>query len=225
MITKANGPDIGASAAQGPAEIETTAAPTRERLVAAAVRLFADQGYEGTSVGEIEAAAGLVPRRGALYRHFDSKRALIGAALEERSEAVERIGAQLAELGGTGLEDELRAVAEVALSELARERELARLVMKEGDRFPDLARDFHAAVVDSGHRLGRAWLGARAHALGRDLDDPDATSQVLVDAMVGYALQEFMFGAVAEPFDRERFLAGWVRLGLTVLQPAEGDRP
>lgn len=223
MITQPPPTDPNPGSAQAP----TTSAselPTRDRLVAAAVRLFADQGYAGTSVGEIEEAAGLVPRRGALYRHFDSKRALIDAALEERSKAVERIGDQLAALGGEGLEAELRAVAEITLGELERERELARLVMKEGDRFPDLARDFHAAVVDAGHRLGRAWLGARAASLGLTLADPDATSQVLVDAMVGYALQEFMFGAVAEAFERERFLAGWVRLALTILEPSAGGQ-
>ena len=42
--------------------------------MAAALPLFARQGFRGTSVGEIEAAAGLSPRSGALYKHFASKR-------------------------------------------------------------------------------------------------------------------------------------------------------
>ena len=55
---------------------------TRERILAAAVELFGRQGYHGTSVGEIETAAGLVPRSGGLYKHFPSKAALLEAAIE-----------------------------------------------------------------------------------------------------------------------------------------------
>lgn len=199
-------------------------ARTRERLLAAALRLFAAQGYAGTSVGEIEREAGLVPRRGALYKHFESKRALVDAALAERLEAIDRIGERIGGLGGADLdlEPELRAVAEITLDELERERDLARLVMKEGDRFADLTRGFHAAIVERGHGLGRLWLAGRTEALGLELADPDATAQVLVDAMVGYALQGFLFDAVVEPFDRERFIDAWVRLALAILEPGGG---
>jgi AcrR family transcriptional regulator len=55
---------------------------TRERLLREGLRLFAEHGFAGTSVGAIEAAAGLQPRRGALYRHFASKEALLAAAVQ-----------------------------------------------------------------------------------------------------------------------------------------------
>src|SRR5690349_17475077 len=61
-------------------------APTRERILDAAVELFGRQGYTRTSVGEIEAAAGLVPRSGGLYKHFPSKRALLEAAVTLRAQ-------------------------------------------------------------------------------------------------------------------------------------------
>ena len=53
--------------------------PTRERLVTEAMRLFGEQGYQATSVAQIEAAAGLAPGSGALYHHFKSKEALLEA--------------------------------------------------------------------------------------------------------------------------------------------------
>jgi len=46
-------------------------ARTRAGLLAAAARVFAAQGYEGASVGDIAADAGYT--KGALYAHFDSK--------------------------------------------------------------------------------------------------------------------------------------------------------
>ena len=68
-----------------------TTRPTRERILDNALRLFAERGYEATSIGEIEVAAGLVPRSGALYKHFASKRALIDVALAERVGAIDSI--------------------------------------------------------------------------------------------------------------------------------------
>lgn len=51
---------------------DTTAAePVRRRLLDAATRLFAERGFEGTSVQEIVAAAGVT--KGAMYHYFDSK--------------------------------------------------------------------------------------------------------------------------------------------------------
>lgn len=46
-------------------------APVPQRLMAAATRLFADQGYDRTSVQEIVEAAGVT--KGALYHYFGSK--------------------------------------------------------------------------------------------------------------------------------------------------------
>ncbi len=47
------------------------ARPVPQRLLAAATRLFADQGYDRTSVQEIVEAAGVT--KGALYHYFGSK--------------------------------------------------------------------------------------------------------------------------------------------------------
>ena len=41
---------------------------TPERLVEAGITLFSDQGFKGTTVGELEQAAGLTPRRPSFLR-------------------------------------------------------------------------------------------------------------------------------------------------------------
>jgi AcrR family transcriptional regulator len=51
-------------------------ADTREKLREAALKLFVEKGYAGTSIADIETAAGLAPRAGGFYRHFPSKAAL-----------------------------------------------------------------------------------------------------------------------------------------------------
>lgn len=53
------------------AEAGAEPAPVQRRLMAAATRLFADRGYDRTSVQEIVEAAGVT--KGALYHYFGSK--------------------------------------------------------------------------------------------------------------------------------------------------------
>lgn len=60
----------------------TTVATTRERLLAAAERLLAADGYDAVSVRSICAEAGVNPA--AVHYHFGSKQALVAALLEER---------------------------------------------------------------------------------------------------------------------------------------------
>ena len=64
---------VGRKAEQGEA--------TRRQLVEIATRLFARQGYDGTSIESVLEASGV--SRGALYHHFDGKDALFEAVLEE----------------------------------------------------------------------------------------------------------------------------------------------
>src|SRR3712207_7446858 len=55
----------------------------KERILREAMRLFAERGYERTSIADIQAAAGLAPGSGALYKHFPSKEAVLAAGLDE----------------------------------------------------------------------------------------------------------------------------------------------
>jgi AcrR family transcriptional regulator len=54
---------------------------TRSQLIAVATRLFAEQGYEDTSIDAVLREAGV--SRGSLYHHFASKEALFEAVLED----------------------------------------------------------------------------------------------------------------------------------------------
>lgn len=58
-----------------PRTTDTDGATVPQRLLAAATRLFADQGYDRTSVQEIVEAAGVT--KGALYHYFGSKEDLL----------------------------------------------------------------------------------------------------------------------------------------------------
>ena len=72
--------------------------PTRERLLRAATRLFADNGYRGASVRDICNLAGANP--GAVSYHFGGKRQLYRAVLRRAAAALAEMGPRTGETGG-----------------------------------------------------------------------------------------------------------------------------
>jgi AcrR family transcriptional regulator len=198
--------------------------PTRERIVAAARQLIAERGYRGTSVGDIEAAAGLSPRSGALYKHFPSKRAVLEAVMGEHAEVVDEMRSQIALLDLGDLRAELTLIARWGIAELRREHELTRIVMKEGERFPELAATFREAIVERGHRLAAEWVERHAAAHGTTVEDPDAVAALLTGSLVGYTLQELLFGPAPGGVDEERFVAAWVDGAVVVAERLVQER-
>ncbi|MBL6707758.1 TetR family transcriptional regulator [Luminiphilus sp.] len=61
--------------------VQERAEITIEKIRVAAIRLFAERGYDGTSIREVENVAGV--NRGLVNYHFDNKEALWKAALDQ----------------------------------------------------------------------------------------------------------------------------------------------
>lgn len=59
---------------------------TRQRILDAALRLFAEKGYDATSMREISEQLGIT--KAALYYHFDSKAEIVRAMLADTEEQV-----------------------------------------------------------------------------------------------------------------------------------------
>jgi AcrR family transcriptional regulator len=101
---------------------------TRGQLVAIATRMFAERGYEDTSIEAVLREAGV--SRGSLYHHFPSKEALFEAVAEEVETSV---GAQTvaAASGSEGPVEALRA-GFVAWVRLAGDPVVRRILLIDG---------------------------------------------------------------------------------------------
>ncbi|MGH2738950.1 MAG: TetR/AcrR family transcriptional regulator, partial [Actinomycetota bacterium] len=116
----------------------------REQLVATARRLFAQRGYEGTTIEGIAAKAGVT--KPVLYRHFKGKRDLYLAVLEDHlTDLIRRLWVTLS----TSIDprDRLRQSLQ-AYFEFADERE---------DGFRMLSDARARMDPDTRARLGSAW--------------------------------------------------------------------
>jgi len=197
--------------------ITEAAAPTRERILAAAIDLFGRQGYHGTSVGEIETAAGLVPRSGGLYKHFPSKAALLEAAMEIRSDAVAEVEAAVDAAALEDPREELRLLGRLALDEIGGDQPMLRIVMREGDQAPRLRDEFHRRIVSRGHEKLVRWLRAIAKKRGVDPPDLDAVAAVVIGSVINYRVLETLFGHPPGDVDEDRFIDAWTDASLTLL--------
>jgi AcrR family transcriptional regulator len=74
----------------------------RERLLIAAVRLFADKGYSATSVREIVEAAGVT--KPVLYYYFRNKEGIFHAMMQEAMTAHRAVLDEVRRAGGTACE-------------------------------------------------------------------------------------------------------------------------
>ena len=61
----------------------------RDQVLAVAVTLFNEQGYDATSVADLASRLGLT--KSALYHHFDSKEQLLALALDEALDGLEGV--------------------------------------------------------------------------------------------------------------------------------------
>lgn len=82
-MTQARTADIHVSEATPRSQAK---ADRRQALLSAAARMFADRGFDGVSMEELGAAAGVSGP--AVYRHFDGKQAVLAAVLVDVSEGL-----------------------------------------------------------------------------------------------------------------------------------------
>lgn len=192
--------------------------PTRERILDAAVELFGRQGYSGTSVGEIEAAAGLAPRSGALYKHFASKRAVLEAAVSRRARVAEAAGEVVDATFSGDVRAELPMVGRASLRIIADDQALMRIVMREGDTFPELRDEFFGRIVSRGQASTVAWLRLAAKRTGApEPPDVEALAGLILGSVINHCVLTTLFGQAADDVSDERFLAAWTDSTLKLL--------
>jgi AcrR family transcriptional regulator len=182
---------------------------TKDRLVAEGLRLFAAQGFRATTVGEIEAAAGLQPRRGALYRHFASKEALLEEVVRRHVDAVREGREWMLGLPAGDVRTEALVLGRFVLDELARERLIVDVFEHEGSRLAELRDVFRERISDPSYRGMTELLRRWAPATEADLD---ALGVLVLGALVNVHRSTHTFGAEPAGLAEDRMLAAWAGL-------------
>lgn len=200
----------------------------RDRLLDAAMRLFAEQGYRATTVGEIEASAGLAPRSGALYQYFSGKDDLLRAGIEKHMNQLQSMTSAVDMLPLADLRSEIILLGRWNLQDLTRRESLYRLLRREGEVIPGLLGEVRQAIHDVPHQQIADWIRRRAQESGVPEPDCEALAVILAGAMGHFRELESMYGEKPLGIDDERFLRTWVEVCLAVSEHfglTQDDRP
>lgn len=185
-----------------------TSTSTRERIVDAAMRLFGENGYRGTSVAQIEAAAGLTPGAGGLYHHFRTKEQVLAAGIERHLARLDALRDIRGVLGGLGdLRAELIVTARYALAELDNETDLLRILALEARAHPNLVEGAVHRLIGATYAEFAAWLTERT---GLPTERAEALAAVGLGALLSSRLLTGVLGVTPTGVDDETFVATWV---------------
>lgn len=165
---------------------------SRDRILAAAVKLFARHGYGSTSVRMIANEAGVA--QGLLYNYFDGKEGLLRAVFERgRADVAESLSASAAERTAHG---EVERLVRSALEIVDRHREFWRLSYQL--RFqPDVVERMGKDMVDWSKGILQRIEGMLRRG---GADHPETQARVLFAAIDG-AAQHYVLDPEGYPAD------------------------
>jgi AcrR family transcriptional regulator len=180
----------------------------RSRVIAAALSCFAAKGFSATTIAEIEAAAGLSPGAGGTYRHFKSKRAILDAVIDS---VVEQDDVVLAPVPKS-----LKGAARDALANMDRQRDVFLLLLRDLDQFPELLERVIDRLITGPYRVVAQRTAAVAPSI-----DAEATSALLLSALVNFKLIEMLVGSRLGSVSEDRIVAAWAHLYSLVIEGAK----
>jgi AcrR family transcriptional regulator len=129
-------------------------AQTRTRILSAALRLFASQGFDGTTTRDLAQAASVA--EGTLFRHFPNKKAiLIEVATNGWVEILTDLLTELSEMGS------YKAIAQVMrrrMWNMHKNVDLMRVCFLEAQFHPDLRDRIQLEVIDKMSDVAEAFF-------------------------------------------------------------------
>ncbi len=157
----------------------------RSELADVALKLWAEQGYDTTSVAEIAREAGVA--KGTFYVYFESKQSLLLDVLR-RNSLVPNVLRLIDDLQHDSLETAVSGFVRGAWSHLSEHRELVLLVMRELPTHLDEAREVVERVIVPSNEALAGYLESHIPS-GRAAE---LSTVISVRALVGMILVVFI---------------------------------
>ncbi|MFN0096887.1 MAG: TetR/AcrR family transcriptional regulator [Dehalococcoidia bacterium] len=206
------GPDLGGMLRPEPGRHDKEG---RQRaLVDAAIRIFAERGFDAATTREVALLAGC--SEGLIHRYFGGKDGLLRAALEERSRKL-MADAEVAVPGGDDLADELARLLVWSFDSIWAEQDATRLAMARAAVDRAVGRGV-SRFLDDGRTAAVKVRLERHRAAGRVRPDVDldATARLISGmTLIGGFFGQLVFARDREEVKREaRAQAALIARGL-----------
>ncbi|MFN8625510.1 MAG: TetR/AcrR family transcriptional regulator [Candidatus Binatia bacterium] len=162
----------------------------REKILATASRLFAEQGYENTSLSQVARQAKV--SKALIFWHFDSKEKLYRSALRK---TLEPYFIDVDSLDGLGEREQIERLIDLFYDFVHEHVDSVRFFLNltlQGDRQPDevLGR-VHELYRVFRKSLAEIFESGRRHGIFRDETQPEREAGLVMAALAGLLIQHF----------------------------------
>jgi AcrR family transcriptional regulator len=140
---------------------EATVKPRKEEILDVATRLFAERGYEGTSMNDVAERVGM--RKASLFYHFATKDSLYEAVLDRLVATMqEKLEAIYASSGS--FSERLDEVTDTLVAALGADPYASRLLLREAMDWGPVIRGKLLERITTVLEAGAAWIRAGQEA-------------------------------------------------------------
>jgi TetR/AcrR family transcriptional regulator, mexJK operon transcriptional repressor len=177
------------------APVESRSDRKRKALLLAATEIFLDKGFDGTSMDDVAAKAGV--SKPTVYKYFSDKERLFAEIVRATTSEIDELVRLVMEtmVGQTSIESGLTVLARRFITALMQPRilRLRRLVIANGDRFPEVSRSWY----EQGFERVLAKLAMSFQDLADrgllHIDDPRLAANHFVGLLLWIPINKAMF--------------------------------
>ena len=184
----------------------------REQIVVAAMKCFADRGFEGTTTRMLARAAGV--SEGLIFRHFPTKKSLYRAIITRRI-AEGPAGLMPAEAAERGDDRAvLSSIASTLVARVGKDPSFMRLLFFSALEGAPLSRMFYQARVRRVRSFLASYLERRMKEGALRVVDPVAAAGAFMGMVANYVQQKHLFRVPVSPLAVADLVKTWVDLFL-----------
>ncbi|GAB4575176.1 MAG: hypothetical protein Kow0077_25390 [Anaerolineae bacterium] len=185
---------------------------TKERILDAALNIFAQKGYHDTRIDEIVAEAHI--SKGSVYFHFPNKERLFLALVDQFADLLERRTIEAINRESEGI-DRVRAALQTVLETFGRYRRPAKLLLVQAvglgttfetkrlevnERFAALIRQYLEEAVQTGdippadmNLVAHAWMGAIYNVVIQWVYTGEPTQEQILETLLPLLLRSVAY--------------------------------
>jgi AcrR family transcriptional regulator len=188
------------------------AAQRKEQIVMAAMRCFAERGFEGTTTRMLARAAGV--SEGLIFRHFPTKKSLYRAIISRRI-AEGPAGMMPAEAAARNDDRAvLSSIASTLVARVGKDPSFMRLMFYSALEGAPLSRMFYQARVRRVRSFLASYLERRMKEGALRVADPVAVAGAFMGMVANYVQQKHLFRVPVSRLAVDDLVRTWVDLFL-----------